>query len=135
MEDNSDKECIHPTENIASVETIIDLDKNSIEDIFKENDTDSVTSVELEDSTSEINTEMPYSAISEISNKLISFLDMKEKIKLGFLCKQCIFETSMEGISWYIICETNHLWYCYSHKNDIQKQTHCQNCPVNDKQK
>jgi len=42
---------------------------------------------------------MSYAAISERSNKLISFLDMKEKIELGFLCKQCIFETGMEDIS------------------------------------
>jgi len=39
---------------------------------------------------------MSYAAISELSNKLISFPDIK---KLNLLCKQCIFETSMEGIS------------------------------------
>jgi len=53
MEDNSDEESVHPMENIACFETIIDLDESSVlESIFEENDTDNVTSVETKDCTS-----------------------------------------------------------------------------------
>jgi len=61
---------------------IIDLDKSSVKDIFDDTETDSVTSLELKDTTSEKHTEMPYyAAINEISTKLISFLHMEEKLK------------------------------------------------------
>ena len=39
-----------------------------------------------------------YAAMSEISNKIISFPELK-KVEHDFLCKECIFTHGIDGIS------------------------------------
>ena len=90
-----------PVRNIEYNTTHIDAisDDNLIDnDIFPESDVESMTS----ETTTESNTEYKrptYAAMTEISNKIISFPKLKEKVEGHFLCKECIFTHGIDGIS------------------------------------
>jgi len=98
---NVNEDDTFPVSNIEYEPTHIDAipDGNILDnDIFPESNVDSMTSETT--TNSNIEYERPtYSAMNEISNKVISFPKLKKKVEGDFLCKRCIFTHGMEGIS------------------------------------
>jgi len=76
----------------------ISNDNNIDNDIFPESDVESMTSETTTKCTTEYK-KPTYAAMSEISNKIISFPELKKKVEGDFLCKKCIFTHGMDGIS------------------------------------
>jgi len=67
-------------------------------DIFPESDVESITMETSTDSNKEYQ-KPTYAAMMEISNKIISFPELKKKVDSEFLCKECIFTHGIAGIS------------------------------------
>jgi len=97
--DNEDE--TFPVSNIEYDTTHIDVisDGNVIDnDIFPESDVESMTSETTTDSNTEYK-RPTYAAMTESSNKIISFPELKKKVEGDFLCKECIFTHGIDGIS------------------------------------
>jgi len=107
---------------IAHIENVVDIDESSVEDLFKETDTESIGSTDTNENPIETIPDLSYNTVNELSTKLVSFPVLKQKLESGFLCKTCVYENDNKGISSSTyISKTKNIWNCHCDKNYMWK--------------